>query len=66
MARITIRLPDALYDRLLVFAAGRSNGQQAELSGIVREALEQHLAPKPRHPVRESVRRLVRHRKSEK
>lgn len=46
--RITIRLDDALYDRLLLFAQGRSQGQVPEVSTIVREALELYLRPRSR------------------
>jgi predicted transcriptional regulator len=46
MTRITVRLPDDLYDRLTHVAKGRrSNGQTPELSPIIREALELYLLP---------------------
>jgi predicted transcriptional regulator len=43
MARITIRLSEALYDKLLLCAQGRNRGQP-EFSPIVREALEAYLS----------------------
>jgi predicted transcriptional regulator len=46
MTRITVRLSDALYDRLALFAQGRRHdGQTPELAPIIREALEQYLTP---------------------
>jgi predicted transcriptional regulator len=48
MPRITLRLDDDLYNRLRLFALGRSRGRSPELSPIVREALEQYLIPRRR------------------
>jgi hypothetical protein len=49
MPRLTVRLSDGLYDRLLVYAKGRNPGRQ-ELAIIVREALESYLSPDVRLP----------------
>lgn len=46
--RITVRLDDALYARLRLFAQGRSQGQAPDVSAIVREALEHYLMPRAR------------------
>jgi predicted transcriptional regulator len=61
MPRITIRLDDDLYDRLVLFAKGRGNGEVAELSTLVREALEQYLSPKPRQTKPSDMRRRYGH-----
>jgi predicted transcriptional regulator len=43
--RLTIRLSSDLYDRLQIFALGRSNGHMPKLSNIMREALEHYITP---------------------
>jgi|RhiMetdeSRZDD1v2_1073273.scaffolds.fasta_scaffold46784_5 hypothetical protein len=50
MPRIHVRVDDDLYERLRLFAQGRKNGHgtTAELSPIVREALEHYLKPASR------------------
>lgn len=57
MPRITLRLSEDLYARLLLFARGR-NGVAPEVSQIMREALEQYLSgakrqTRSRHSVRQ-------------
>ena len=63
--RITVRLTDALYERLLLFAEGRSQGHTPDVSAIVREALEQYLVPRGRQTATSEVpdtqREYVRH-----
>jgi predicted transcriptional regulator len=54
MPRITLRLDDDLYNRLRLFAQGRSRGRSPELSPIVREALEQYLVPRRRQTGRQT------------
>lgn len=59
MPRITIRLSDTLYDRLLLYARGRNRGSP-EVAPIVREALETYLTQHKRqtsctHSGRQSV-----------
>ena len=50
MPRIHVRVDDDLYERLRLFAQGRKHGHgtTAELSSIVREALEHYLKPASR------------------
>ena len=59
--RITIRLDDALYDRLHLFAQGRSHGRTPEVSEIVREAIAQYLSPKARQTQARTWEQNVRH-----
>jgi len=53
--RLTVRLPSDLYDRLTIFAKGRNHGATPELSAIVREALEQYIAPVKRQTPKENL-----------